>query len=70
MKAKLEALAAYLAARLSERSTWEGLMFLLTLSGSHYAASMPLDQCVALGATVSGAIKIIFPDSKPPKDAP
>lgn len=68
MKKKLEILIAYIFARMCERSTYEGLAFLLTLAGSKYGASLPLDQCVTLGAILSGAIKIIFPDAKESAD--
>jgi hypothetical protein len=68
MNIKIETLIAYVVARLSERSSWEGIAFLLTLTGSRYGANLPLDQCVALGGMLSGAIKIIFPDIKQQKD--
>lgn len=58
---QLEKIAAYLAARASEASTWQGVAFILTLAGSRYA-NMDWGQCAALGATLSGIIKILFPD--------
>lgn len=64
---RLEQLLGYVADRLAERSTWEGVAFLFTVCGSHYQ-NLDWGQCAALGATVSGAIKIIFPDAKPPKE--
>jgi len=64
---KIEQLLAYIADRLSERSTWEGIMFLATVCGYH-TQNLDWGQCAVLGATVSGAIKIIFPDAKPPKE--
>jgi hypothetical protein len=68
MNPKFETLIAYLSARASERSTWEGVGFLLTLAGSKWGINLPLDQCVTIGATVSGAIKIIWPDAKAKAD--
>lgn len=63
MRCKLELLLAYLAARSAEQSTWQGVAFLLTLTGSHYA-DLQWGQCAALGATLSAVIKILLPDVK------
>jgi hypothetical protein len=65
---KLETLLAYLAARAAEPSTWQGVAFLLALTGSRYA-SLDWGVCVSIGATLSAVVKIIFPDVKPPKEA-
>lgn len=65
---KLEQLLGFIADRLAERSTYEGLVFIFTVCGSHYQ-NLDWGQCATLGATASGIIKIIFPDAKP-KDAP
>lgn len=65
MNLKDERLIVYVSARLAERSTWEGIMFLSTLAGSRWGAQLPLEQCVALGAGISGFIKILFPDAVP-----
>lgn len=67
MRPKLELLLAYLADRAAEPGTWQGFAFFLGLIGSHYA-SLDWGQCASIGATLSGIIKIIFPDIKPPKD--
>ena len=67
MNDKLKLLLVYLSARLAEPGTWQGFAFFLGLIGSHYA-SLDWGQCASVGATLSGAIKILFPDVKPPKD--
>jgi hypothetical protein len=58
---KLEKLSFYIADLLSEKSTWQGIAFFLGLFGSHYAA-LDWGQGAALGASLSGALKIIFKD--------
>jgi hypothetical protein len=64
---KLDTLLLYIGARLSEPGTWQGIAFLLTLMGSRYA-HLDWGQCAALGASISGALKIMLPDTKPPAD--
>jgi hypothetical protein len=68
MTPRLEQLIVYVAARAAEPSTWQGVAFMLTLCGSHYASSLDWGQAAALGGFISGAIKIIFPDVKPPQE--
>ena len=53
MKTKLEILIAYLAARLSEISTWKGIAYFLTFAGSKYGSDLDLDQAVAVGVGLS-----------------
>lgn len=65
MNSKLNALITYAASRISERGTWQGIAFMLGLFGSHYA-SLDWGQCAAIGASISGALKIILPDVKAP----
>ena len=68
MKEKLERVLAYIAARAAEPGTWQGVAFILTLTGSRYA-SLDWGQCAALGAMASAVIKIFFPDAlKNPSD--
>jgi hypothetical protein len=54
----------YLAARLSEPSTWQGIGFVLTLLGCKSAAQMDWGQAAGLGGIVSAALKVALPDKK------
>lgn len=54
--------AEYLAARLGEASTWQGIGFCLTLAGAKWAANLDWGQAAGLGGIVSAALKIVFPD--------
>ena len=68
MNSKLKTLLVYLAQRSSEPSTWRGVVFLLTLAGSKYAA-LNWGEAACIGSTVSAMMKILFPDVKlPPKE--
>ena len=67
MKSKLDALLIYFAARASEPGTWQGVAFILTLTGSHYA-SYNWGECAAIGSTAAGILKILLPDTRPPAD--
>jgi hypothetical protein len=60
---KIDALLQYIAQRIAEPGTWQGIAFLLALGGSRYA-NLDWGQCAALGASVSGVLKIVLPDSK------
>ncbi len=53
----------FLIDRLGESSTWQGVAFILTMAGGHYAADFDLAGATAAGALVSAAIKILFPDN-------
>jgi len=63
---KLETLLAYIAARASEASTWQGVAFVLSVAGSKYA-NLDWGQCAAIGGFVSAAIKILLPNIIIPK---
>lgn len=52
----------FLVDRLKENSTWQGIAFILTITGSHYAANFDIASATAFGATVSALIKILLPD--------
>jgi hypothetical protein len=58
---RLDKLTLYVADRMAEPGTWQGVAFLFTLFGSHYA-SLDWGQAASIGAGVSAAIKIIFKD--------
>lgn len=67
MKEKLESLLMYLAARAKEPQTWQGVAFFLGAGASHYAFLMNPGECALIGSIVSGMLKVILPDVKPPE---
>ncbi len=52
----------YLLDRMGERSTWEGVAFIVTLTGSKWGANMDWGQAAGLGASISAAIKMGMKD--------
>lgn len=62
MKARIQAALEYLAARLGEASTWQGIGFCLTVAGAKWAASLDWGQAAGLGGLVSALLKMVFPD--------
>jgi hypothetical protein len=54
----------YLAARLSEPSTWQGIGF---VAGLFFSRARGLDwgQAAGAGGVISAILKMIFPDAKP-----
>lgn len=65
MKQRLQTTLEFLAARLSEPSTWQGIGFLATLAGAKWAANLDWGQAAGLGGIVSAVLKMIFPDPAP-----
>lgn len=64
MNDKLRAFTTYVADRLTEPSTWQGIGFLVALTGCKVGAGMDWGQAAGLGGIMSAAIKMIFPDKK------
>jgi hypothetical protein len=62
MKEHLRIIAEFVAARLSEQSTWQGIGFLVALTGSKVGLGLDWGQAAGLGGIVSAALKIAFPD--------
>jgi hypothetical protein len=62
MKEHLRIIAEFVAARLSEQSTWQGIGFLVALTGSKVGLGLDWGQAAGLGGVVSAALKMIFPD--------
>lgn len=62
MKKRIQTTLEFAAARLSEPSTWQGIGFLVTLSGAKVGAGLDWGQAAGLGGIVSAALKMIFPD--------
>lgn len=64
MKQRIRIALEFAAARLSEPSTWQGIGFLVALTGAKYGAGMDWGQAAGLGGILSAALKMIFPDPK------
>jgi hypothetical protein len=62
MKDRIRIMAEYLAARLSEASTWQGIGFVVALTGSKFGFGMDWGQAAGLGGIISAALKMVFPD--------
>jgi hypothetical protein len=62
MKNHIRTTLEFIAARLSEQSTWQGISFLLALTGAKYGAGLDWGQAAGLGGVMSAALKMIFPD--------
>jgi hypothetical protein len=64
MKERIRTAMEFLAARLSEQSTWQGIGFLVALTGAKYGANMDWGQAAGLGGIMSAVLKMTFPDQK------
>lgn len=62
MKAKLRLVLDVFLARLGEQSTWQGIGFLIALTGSKFGAGMDWGPAAALGGSVSALVKTLLPD--------
>lgn len=65
MKERMRIILEALAARLSEQSTWQGIGFLVGLTGAKFGAGMDWGAAAGLGGIISALLKIVFPDPKP-----
>lgn len=52
----------YVGERLKEPSTWQGIGFLVALTGAKIGVGMDWGQAAGLGGIISAAIKMAFPD--------
>lgn len=59
---RIQTVLEFIAARLSEPSTWQGIGFLVTLTGAKYGANLDWGQAAGLGGLISAVLKMIFPD--------
>ncbi|WP_156116735.1 hypothetical protein [Massilia sp. 9096] len=66
MKKRIQTVLEFIAARLSEQSTWQGVGFLVALTGAKYGAGLDWGQAAGLGGVMSAALKMIFPDQVKP----
>ena len=64
---KLHTFATYIGARLSEASTWQGIGFIVALTGCKVGAGMDWGAAAGIGGVISAAIKMCFPDELGPK---
>lgn len=62
MKKRIQIALEFAAARLSEPSTWQGIGFLIGLTGAKFGAGTDWGQAAGLGGIVSAVLKMIFPD--------
>lgn len=62
MKTKMRMMLDILLARLGEQSTWQGIGFLIALTGSKFGAGMDWGPAAAFGGTVSALVKTLLPD--------
>lgn len=65
MKERIRSILEVLVARLSEQSTWQGIGFLVALSGAKFGAGMDWGAAAGLGGVISALLKIVFPEPKP-----
>ncbi|MGZ3323358.1 MAG: hypothetical protein ACXU9C_20615 [Xanthobacteraceae bacterium] len=62
MSNRFRTTAEFVAARLSEPSTWQGIGFLVALTGSKIGFGLDWGQAAGLGGIVSAVLKMVFPD--------
>jgi len=62
MMERLETFLKYLGERLQEASTWQGIGFLVGLTGCKWGMNLDWGQAAGLGGIISAVIKTIFPD--------
>ncbi len=65
MKQRISIILEFIAARLSEPSTWQGIGFLAALCGAKFGVGLDWGQAAGLGGVLSATLKMIFPDPKP-----
>lgn len=61
---KIETFIGYAADRLTEPSTWQGIGFVVALTGCKIGYGMDWGQAAGLGGIISAAIKMALPDKK------
>lgn len=52
----------YFLDRLGEASTWQGVGFVVALTGSHVGLGMDWGMAAGLGGSISAVIKMMLPD--------
>lgn len=64
MMGNLRGFVEYAADRLTEPSTWQGIGFVVALTGCKVGYGMDWGQAAGLGGIISAAIKMALPDKK------
>lgn len=59
---RLKAIQDFLLQRMAEPSTWQGVGFIVSVTGSKFGAGLDWGQAAAVGGFISAGIKTIFPD--------
>lgn len=54
----------YVSDRLSERSTWQGIGFVLGAVGCKWAGEVDWGAAAAFGGFISAGLKVVFADKK------
>jgi hypothetical protein len=62
MSKRIQIALEFTAARLSEQSTWQGIGFIIGLTGAKFGAGLDWGQAAGLGGIISAVLKMIFPD--------
>jgi len=63
-------LKEYVIARLTEASTWQGIGFLVALTGCKAGLGLDWGQAAGLGGILSAVLKMMFPDARPESEKP
>ena len=69
LKKKWPIIRNYLLDRMGEASTWQGIGFVVALTGCKVGLGLDWGQAAGLGGAISAAIKMSFPDNKKHKDS-
>ena len=59
---RLKAIQDFILERMAEASTWQGVGFIVCLTGSKFGAGLDWGQAAAVGGFISAGIKSVFPD--------
>lgn len=62
---KFHQMVEVIEARLQEQSTWQGIGFVVALTGAKWGVGMDWGAAAGLGGIISALLKIVFPDPKP-----
>lgn len=60
---KQKQITMYLIDRLTEPSTWQGVGFIVALSGCKLGLGLDWGQATGIGGSISAVIKMCLPDS-------
>ena len=63
MNAKLQSVLSYLLDRLGEPSTWQGIGFMVALTGCKLGANLDWGMAAGIGGMVSAGLKMFLPDA-------